>query len=116
MPHCTKCGTSVADASAFCPNCGAPQTVTGTAGGGAAAAPVAPLGGLHLITIVLGMFFGFSLFAHGWPSFSFGFLLLRCVNLLGLILWILCMVKAYQGQRFRVPIAADLAESIFGKS
>jgi len=26
------------------------------------------------------------------------------------------MVKAYQGQKFRVPIAADLAEQIFGKS
>jgi len=26
------------------------------------------------------------------------------------------MVKAYQGERFRVPIAADIAEKIFGKS
>jgi uncharacterized membrane protein len=26
------------------------------------------------------------------------------------------MVKAYQGERFRVPIVADFAEQIFGKS
>jgi len=34
----------------------------------------------------------------------------------GFILWILLMVKAYQGDKFRVPIAADLADQIFGKS
>jgi uncharacterized membrane protein len=34
----------------------------------------------------------------------------------GLILWVLLMVKAYQGERYRVPIAADLADKIFGKS
>jgi len=26
------------------------------------------------------------------------------------------MIKAYQGEKFRVPIAADLADQIFGKS
>jgi len=36
--------------------------------------------------------------------------------LAGLILWIICMIKAYQGERFRVPVAADLADRIFGKS
>ena len=27
MPHCSKCGTAVAPQAAFCPNCGAPQSV-----------------------------------------------------------------------------------------
>ena len=26
MPHCTKCGATIADNAAFCANCGAPQT------------------------------------------------------------------------------------------
>jgi uncharacterized membrane protein len=42
--------------------------------------------------------------------------LLWLVSLVGFILWILLMVKAYQGDKFRVPIAADLADQIFGKS
>ena len=38
------------------------------------------------------------------------------LQLVGLILWIVCMIKAYQGERFRVPVAADLADKTFGKS
>jgi len=37
------------------------------------------------------------------------------LGLLGLVLWILLMVKAYQHQDFRVPIAAGIADSIAGK-
>jgi uncharacterized membrane protein len=37
-------------------------------------------------------------------------LLLNLVALAGLILWILLMVKAYQGEKFKLPIAGDLAE------
>jgi uncharacterized membrane protein len=74
-------------------------------------------GGLHLIGIALGMLFGLSLVTGGgWTGFSLGFALYHLLQLLGLILWIVCMIKAYQGERFRVPVAADLAEKIFGKS
>jgi uncharacterized membrane protein len=45
-----------------------------------------------------------------------GFGLLWLVSILGFILWILLMIKAYQGVKYRVPIAADLADQIFGKS
>ena len=31
------------------------------------------------------------------------------VNLAGLALWIVCMVKAYQGELFRVPVLGDIA-------
>lgn len=34
----------------------------------------------------------------------------------GLILWILLMVKAYQGERFKLPLAGDWAEEQSGKS
>ena len=73
-------------------------------------------GGLHLLQIALGMFFGFSIMTGGWTGFSFGFALFHLIQLVGLILWIMLMIKAYQGERFRVPIAADIADKLFGKS
>ena len=81
-----------------------------------AAQSIVVFGGLHVLSIVLGMFFGVSLFAGGWGGFAFGILLFHIVELAGFILWILLMIKAHQGERFRVPFAADIAESIFGKS
>ena len=36
------------------------------------------------------------------------------IGLLTLVLWIFLMVKAYQHQTFRVPIAASIADSIAG--
>jgi len=73
-------------------------------------------GGLQLIGVVVGMSFGFSLMTGGWTGFSLGFALYHLLQLIGLILWIVCMIKAYQGERFRVPVAADIADKIFGKS
>jgi uncharacterized membrane protein len=64
-------------------------------------------GGLTIIRIALGMF----LMAGGM-----GFGLLVLISLLGVILWILLMVKAYQGERYRLPVAADIADQMFGKS
>ncbi len=81
-----------------------------------AAQSIVVFGGLHIISIALGMFFGLSLLAGGLTGFSMGYAVYGLVNLVGLILWILLMVKAYQGERFRVPIAADIAEKIFGKA
>jgi len=31
------------------------------------------------------------------------------------VLWIVCMVRAYQGVRFKVPIAGDIAEGMAGR-
>ena len=81
-----------------------------------AAQSIVVFGGLHIISIVLGMFFGISLLAGGLSGFSMGYAVYALVNLVGLVLWILLMIKAYQGERFRVPVAADLAEKIFGKA
>jgi len=69
-------------------------------------------GGLQLIGIVVGMFFGTSIMTFGFTGFSLG----STLDLVGLILWIICMIKAYQGERFRVPVAADLADRLFGKA
>jgi uncharacterized membrane protein len=81
-----------------------------------AAQSIVTFGGLHIVYIVLGMFLGFSLFAGGWTGFSFGWALYGLLDLACFVLWILLMIKAYQGERFRLPVAADLAEKIFGKA
>lgn len=81
-----------------------------------AAQAIVVFGGLHIISIVLGMFFGVSMFATGFAGFSATWALLGIINLVALVLWILLMVKAYQGERFRIPGAADIAEKIFGKA
>ena len=40
---------------------------------------------------------------------AIGALAMMLLNLGGLILWIFCMVKAYQGELFRLPIIGDIA-------
>ena len=39
-----------------------------------------------------------------------GIALLPIIGILGLVLWIVCMIKAYQGVLFKLPIAGDIAE------
>jgi uncharacterized membrane protein len=73
-------------------------------------------GALHIIHIILGRVFGFGFFFGGFGAWSFGLLLFELIGLLSLILWIVLMIKAFQGDRFRVPIAADAADSLFGKA
>ena len=40
---------------------------------------------------------------------SFAPLFAVLVNVTSLVLWIVCMVRAYQGQWFRLPVVGDLA-------
>jgi uncharacterized membrane protein len=81
-----------------------------------AAQSIVVFGGLHILYFILGAFLGFSLFAGGWTGFSFGWALYGLLDLAAFVLWILLMIKAYQGERFRVPVAADISEKIFGKA
>src|SRR5271163_1052023 len=81
-----------------------------------AAQSIVVFGGLNILSYVLGMFLGVSVLAHGWTGVGAGVVLIHLLHLLTFILWIFLMVKAYQGEKFRVPFAADLADQIFGKS
>jgi uncharacterized membrane protein len=139
MAFCKACGQEIGTAS-FCPKCGANQTAA-VAPAAAPAAPsseglqenvagvlcyavgwvtgiifllidkrpfvkfhaaqsIVVFGGLSILRIGL-------VFMHG-----FGFGLSFLLWLLGVVLWILLMVKAYQHQMFRLPVAADIADSI----
>jgi uncharacterized membrane protein len=67
-----------------------------------AAQSIAVFGGLHIISIVLR-------FMH---FFLVGFGLQAVVWLASFVLWIVLMIKAFQHEMFRVPIAADIADGM----
>jgi uncharacterized membrane protein len=67
------------------------------------------------------VFFGFInilslflsvIFSHVWFLGSF---LNGLIGLGAFILWIVLMVKAYQGETYKIPIAGDIASGIVGK-
>jgi uncharacterized membrane protein len=76
-----------------------------------AAQSIVVFGGLTVLRIGLGIMTGFGgIFGWGvWAAIS------MLIGLIGLIMWILLMVKAYQNELFKVPVAAGIAESIAGK-
>lgn len=59
---------------------------------------VLTFGGLFIVNLALGFISGLG-FLRG------------LVSLAGLILWILLMVKAYQGETYKLPYIGDLAEA-----
>jgi len=71
-----------------------------------AAQSIVVFGGLTLILILLGMMHGVTGFI-GWGFFG---LLVLVIRLVGFVLWIVLMIKAFQHQTWRVPIAADIAD------
>jgi uncharacterized membrane protein len=72
-----------------------------------AAQSIVVFGGLTVLRIAVGFLSGLTGF-FVWGLFGL-------VGLLGFVLWILLMVKAYQHEMFKLPIAAPIAESIAGK-
>jgi uncharacterized membrane protein len=73
-----------------------------------AAQSIVVFGGLSIIRIAI-------LFLHGMGGLiGFGFfgLIGLLVWLLSVVLWIVLMIKAYQHQMFRLPIAADIADGL----
>jgi uncharacterized membrane protein len=76
-----------------------------------AAQSIVVFGGLTVLRIALGVMFSFG----GLFTFGLGGILFLLLGLVGVVLWILLMVKAYQHELFKVPIAAGIAEGIAGK-
>ena len=61
-------------------------------------------GGLTVLNIALSMIFSML-------GIYFGLLFIfRLVGLAVLVLWIVCMIKAYQGEKFKLPVVGDIAE------
>ncbi|MGQ9712349.1 MAG: DUF4870 domain-containing protein [Desulfotomaculales bacterium] len=68
-------------------------------------------GGLTGISIVLWVLFPLVL----WRLWTVFHLLNTLVWLASLVLWVLLMVKAYQGERFKLPLVGDVAERYAGQ-
>lgn len=80
-----------------------------------AAQSIVVFGGLNILYILLGHFFLVGIAVGGAVGFGLGSLLFLIIRLGALILWILLMVKAYQGERYRLPLAGEYADSLAGK-
>ena len=75
-----------------------------------AAQSIVVFGALTVLRIGVGMIIGFGLLGFGlWVAIS------MLIGLVGLVLWILLMIKAYQHELFKLPVAAGIAEGIAGK-
>jgi uncharacterized membrane protein len=81
-----------------------------------AAQSIVVFGALMILRIIIGMMFVTSGLTGVATGFSLGIMLSGLVSIAGLVLWILLMVKAYQGERYRLPIAAEFADKLAGKS
>jgi uncharacterized membrane protein len=62
------------------------------------------------IGIVVGIFSAVMLAALPYSMFHLWLLLSRLINLVFFVVWILLVVKAYQGQRFMLPVIGPIAE------
>ena len=81
-----------------------------------AAQSIVVFGGLSVIRIVAGIFFGAGvMMMGGFGAYGFASALYGLISLVAFVLWIVLMVKAYQGERFKVPVAAGIAEGFAGK-
>jgi uncharacterized membrane protein len=68
-------------------------------------------GGLTVLRIGLGV----VLSSGGLLGLGLWAAVMGLIGILSLVLWIFLMVKAYQHELFKVPLAAGIAESIAGK-
>jgi uncharacterized membrane protein len=75
-----------------------------------AAQSIVVFGALTLVHWILSIAF----LGSGFVGFGLWFMIVRLVDLVSLILWIVLMVMAYQGKTFEVPIAAPIAKNIAG--
>ena len=70
-------------------------------------------GGLHVINLILvfGGFAGGFMGMHGGLMMGvLSFMIYGLLSVVTLVAWIICMVKAYQGQRYKLPVVGDMAE------
>jgi uncharacterized membrane protein len=133
---CPSCNAETGSSSTFCPHCGA-NTVTGAAAVPAQQGGLSETaaGAIAYLTIIPAIIFlamepynrsSFVRF-HSWQSIFFGvavavihtilaaipivgWLLLAPVSLGFLILWIVVIIKASKGERFKIPFIGNFAE------
>jgi uncharacterized membrane protein/ribosomal protein L40E len=136
---CAKCGTKNAEGTKYCQSCGSMLDTSKVAGSTTSLEPNVAGLLCYLVGWITGLVFiliekenkfvrfhamqsivTFGAFCVLWIPFSilsqldilralFG-ILYTITGILAFVLWIVLMVKAYQGERFKLPIAGDIAE------
>jgi uncharacterized membrane protein len=137
MAFCPSCGTQIADGSA-CPKCAGVQPAAAPAGGGLTDNMAGALAYVTIIPAILFLiiepyskkrfvrFHAFQclFFAIAWTVLWIGLafighipflgwatlLLWPLISLAGFVLWLIMVIKAYQGQMFKLPVIGDMAE------
>jgi len=136
---CAKCGTKNAEGTKYCQNCGSMLDTSKVAGSTTSLEPNVAGLLCYVLGWITGLVFiliekenkfvrfhamqsivTFGAFCVLWIPFSilsqldilralFG-ILYTITGILAFVLWIVLMVKAYQGERFKLPIAGDIAD------
>ena len=73
-----------------------------------AAQSIVVFGGLTILRILL----NFAHYSTGFIGWGFIGLLRLAIWLVGFVLWIVLMIKAFQHQTWRVPVAAEIADNL----
>jgi uncharacterized membrane protein len=82
-----------------------------------AAQSIVVFGGLFILYWIVGSMFAASIMLGGLGmGWSLGYVIFLLLRVIFLVLWIFLMFKAYQGEQFRVPVAANIADSLVGKT
>ena len=141
MPFCPTCGTQIAE-GATCPKCAGASAGSATACAGLTDNVAGALAYVTIIPAIVFLilepynrkrfirFHSFQciFFAVAWtalwiilafighiPFLGWGTVLLwPLISLAGFILWLIMVLKAYQGQMFKLPVIGDMAEKQAG--
>jgi uncharacterized membrane protein len=82
-----------------------------------AAQSIVVFGGMFILYWIVGAMFATSIaFGSIGLGWTFGYTIFMVLRLVFIVLWILLMWKAYQGEQFRLPVAANIADSLVGKT
>ena len=71
---------------------------------------IVTFGGLGIISII------FNTVPRLWAFTVLETIANAALSILSLILWIVLMVKAYQGVYYKLPVAGDISEHLLGKT
>lgn len=73
-------------------------------------------GSISALWFILSILSQFFLMLHLYFIFKVFALTLNLLGLISLIVWVILMVKAYQGEKFKLPIIGDITEKMLENS
>ncbi len=81
-----------------------------------AAQSMVTFGAIFVLYMILAIFMSMTwMMGAGIIGTMVSFAVYPIIGIASLVAWVLCMVKAFQHERFKLPIIGDIAENIAGK-